>query len=176
MIDAIYCEHANESGNSCRCGGDCYCKAHTCRVEEKRREMAPIGHGGGPEDFGGSDYDTDFESGWEKTMRERREMDAFTAAWERDTRQYKAAHIDNQPVPSTNMLVDSAQPNPIINDNPPIHIMVVKDFEDRAEFGKSKYGTYLQADNGRDTLKDAYQEALDLCQYLRSMIYKRDGR
>jgi len=29
--------------------------------------------------------------------------------------------------------------------------------------------------NGRDALRDAYEEALDLCQYLRQALYERDG-
>ena len=36
--------------------------------------------------------------------------------------------------------------------------------------------TSLQAFNGRDALRDAYEEALDLCQYLRQALYERDGR
>lgn len=53
--------------------------------------------------------------------------------------------------------------------------LVVKDFEDRAEAGERKYGTKLRAFNGRDALMDAYQEATDLCMYLRQAIYERDG-
>lgn len=36
-----------------------------------------------------------------------------------------------------------------------------------------KYGTPLQANNGRNPLIDAYQEALDLCVYLRQEIEER---
>lgn len=54
--------------------------------------------------------------------------------------------------------------------------LVTQDQRDRAEVGKKKYGTYLRAYNGRDALMDAYQEALDLCMYLRQAIYERDGR
>jgi hypothetical protein len=46
----------------------------------------------------------------------------------------------------------------------------------RNEFGEFKYGTPLQAHNGRDALKDAYEEALDLCVYLRQALYERDGK
>jgi hypothetical protein len=41
------------------------------------------------------------------------------------------------------------------------------DLGDRAEFGFRKYGTYLQANNGRNAVMDAYQEALDLVVYLK---------
>ena len=65
----------------------------------------------------------------------------------------------------------SSQPVlPETNDGTPIVDLVRKDLEDRAEAGKAKYGTYLQAHNGRKALVDAYQEALDLCMYLRQAI------
>ena len=43
------------------------------------------------------------------------------------------------------------------------------------EFGARKYGVRHQANNGRDQLRDAYEEALDLVCYLRAAIYERDG-
>lgn len=36
-----------------------------------------------------------------------------------------------------------------------------------------KYGTHLQAGNGRDHLQDAYEEALDLALYLKAEIIRR---
>ena len=66
------------------------------------------------------------------------------------------------------------EPNPTGNGVAIIEL-VRKDFDDRAETGRAKYGTYLRADNGRDALMDAYQEAVDLCMYLRQAIYERDG-
>ena len=48
--------------------------------------------------------------------------------------------------------------------------LVQADIEARCELGKQKYGERLQPFNGRDALLDAYQEALDLCQYLRQAI------
>ncbi len=50
-----------------------------------------------------------------------------------------------------------------------IHALVV-DMRERNRIGTEKYGTPLQADNGRDALVDAYQEALDLCAYLRQCV------
>jgi hypothetical protein len=44
----------------------------------------------------------------------------------------------------------------------------------RDQAGKNKYGTRLQPENGRDSLRDAYEEALDLAAYLRTAIYERD--
>ena len=51
--------------------------------------------------------------------------------------------------------------------------LVIVDLVSRAEAGRVKYGTYLQSNNGRDALMDAYQEALDLCMYLRQAIEER---
>lgn len=51
--------------------------------------------------------------------------------------------------------------------------LVVDDMRERDEIGASKYGVRHQHDNGRDHLVDAYQEALDLCCYLRAEIERR---
>ncbi len=51
--------------------------------------------------------------------------------------------------------------------------LVLQDIQSRADNGKEKYGTYLQANNGRDALWDAYQEAIDLVMYLRQEIEER---
>lgn len=55
-------------------------------------------------------------------------------------------------------------------------MLVKQDMLKRNAFGIEKYGTPLQGFNGRDALKDAYEEALDLCVYLRTAIYERDGK
>ena len=52
---------------------------------------------------------------------------------------------------------------------------VMKDLIDRAEIGKEKYGTYLKTDNGRSALMDAYQEALDLCMYLKQTLMEESA-
>ncbi len=52
--------------------------------------------------------------------------------------------------------------------------LVMADMKARREFGIAKYGTPLQANNGRDALKDAYEEALDLCVYLRQAMEERE--
>lgn len=47
---------------------------------------------------------------------------------------------------------------------------VIADLRKRSEMGKEKYGTVLETGNGRDALVDAYQEALDLCCYLKQKL------
>lgn len=48
--------------------------------------------------------------------------------------------------------------------------LVLDDIQARIDLGYERYGTKLQAHNGRDALMDAYQEAIDLVMYLRQMI------
>lgn len=62
------------------------------------------------------------------------------------------------------------------NAHPAVWPLVLHDMIDRDQSGREKYGVPLKAHNGRDTLLDAYQEALDLAVYLRTAIYERDGK
>lgn len=67
------------------------------------------------------------------------------------------------------------QPLPVPNGSTDIQTMVIADIEARREVGIERYGTALQAGNGRDALRDAYEEALDLACYLRQAIAERDS-
>lgn len=69
----------------------------------------------------------------------------------------------------------SLQPAPAKNDLPGVWGMVMKDMVDRDQLGRQRYGTKLQPHNGRDALRDAYEEALDMVVYLRQAIYERDN-
>lgn len=66
------------------------------------------------------------------------------------------------------------QPLPVANDRPSIQSLVRADIDAREQVGISRYGTPLQPFNGRDVLRDAYEEALDLACYLRQLIYEKD--
>lgn len=72
--------------------------------------------------------------------------------------------------------MNTKQPKPIINNSPCVWDLVLEDMKLRDVMGEHKHGTRLQPFNGRDVLKDAYQEALDLVVYLRQVLYERDGR
>lgn len=61
------------------------------------------------------------------------------------------------------------------NEEPEVWALLKNDLEERYEVGKKRYGMALQPHNGRDALRDAYEEAQDLCFYLRQAIYERDG-
>ena len=101
---------------------------------------------------------------------------------------------DASPVPRT--VAEFGQPSPIPNDKPALWPMVIEDFRSgfmrepemsiegyrnlvskivddmhaRDQFGRNKYGTPLQANNGRDSLKDSYEELLDAAVYLKQTI------
>ena len=47
---------------------------------------------------------------------------------------------------------------------------VLADMKSRDNLGRERYGTPLQAHNGRNALLDAYEEALDLTVYLRQAM------
>jgi hypothetical protein len=72
--------------------------------------------------------------------------------------------------------LDDGQPPPTPNAGVPVWDMVIDDMRRRDHVGRQRYGTPLQAGNGRDVLRDAYEEALDLCVYLRQAIAERDGK
>jgi hypothetical protein len=54
--------------------------------------------------------------------------------------------------------------------------IVVDDMHGRDALGMRKYGRPLLPYDGRDTLQDAYEEALDLAVYLRKAMLERDGK
>jgi hypothetical protein len=75
--------------------------------------------------------------------------------------------------------VDSAelhteQPMPTVNDSPSVQSMVIADLQVRLQVGISRYGTGLQPFNGRDGLRDLYEELLDAATYIRQVIAERD--
>jgi hypothetical protein len=47
---------------------------------------------------------------------------------------------------------------------------LVDDLDKREAVGIVRYGVSLQVHNGRDPIRDAYEEVLDLCQYLRQAM------
>lgn len=68
------------------------------------------------------------------------------------------------------------QPEPVANERPAVWPLVIMDMANRDQVGRARYGVPLQPHNGRDALRDAYEEALDLGAYLRQAIMERDGK
>jgi hypothetical protein len=79
-------------------------------------------------------------------------------------------HMANCPKFGRETLQQWGEPAPVHNDSPSMHDLVIKDMESRKQFGLNKYGTILQANNGRNAIKDAYEEVLDLAVYLRQAL------
>jgi hypothetical protein len=68
------------------------------------------------------------------------------------------------------------QPAPVANGHTPSWELVIADMKARDNLGRAGYGTALQPHNGRNSLVDAYQEALDLAVYLRNAIEEQKAR
>lgn len=67
------------------------------------------------------------------------------------------------------------QPLPVVNDSPFVQDALKEFIENRKKVGISRYGTALQPNNGRDSLVDALEEAVDLATYLAQIVIERDG-
>lgn len=65
------------------------------------------------------------------------------------------------------------QPMPVPNASAPVWELVIADMKERDRIGEQRYGTRLQANNGRDALVDLYQELLDAAVYTRQLIEER---
>ena len=66
-----------------------------------------------------------------------------------------------------------SQPKPTPNNSEPIVDQVIKDLQERKKVGIERYGTPLQANNGRDALQDLYEELLDAVQYIKQVMEER---
>jgi hypothetical protein len=78
--------------------------------------------------------------------------------------------------------MSNEQPPPVKNRNTPSWSLVQEDLMRMGEYavlsdtsnrdlqGYRKYGTQLQPGNGRDSIRDAYEEAMDLVVYLKNAI------
>ena len=71
-------------------------------------------------------------------------------------------------------LREGDQQLPVPNDLPHIHDLVSEDVQARKRLGQKRYGTALQPFNGRDSVRDAYEEVLDLGVYLRTLQAEQD--
>ena len=68
------------------------------------------------------------------------------------------------------------QPLPKKSIYPEVYQLLTEDLETRYRIGMQRYGKALQPFNGRDALRDAYEEAIDLAFYIRQAIYERDKK
>jgi hypothetical protein len=56
-----------------------------------------------------------------------------------------------------------------------VQAALIADVEARTALGVERYGTTLEPFNGRDALRDAYEEAIDLALYLKQALMEREG-
>mgnify|MGYP000887023786 CR=1 FL=1 len=84
------------------------------------------------------------------------------------------AFPENRPIMANSK--EWGEPPPRKNNKPSIHDLVIKDMESRKQMGLKKYGTVLQAGNGRNALKDAYEEVLDLAMYLKQKLEEENAK
>ncbi len=75
-----------------------------------------------------------------------------------------SSHVEPEPMPTINEL-PYQWPSAIER--------IIQIAKERDEFGFKKYGTRLQPFNGRDPLKDAFQEGLDLLVYIEQELFER---
>lgn len=81
-----------------------------------------------------------------------------------------------QKLEATKIQREGDQELPKPNNRPAIQDLVLQDMLARKMIGIQRYGTPLQPHNGRDMMQDLYEELLDACNYIRGMIYERDGK
>lgn len=71
-------------------------------------------------------------------------------------------------------LRDGDQPMPTANSSRDVMMLVAADVMRRREVGIARYGTTLQPFNGRNPLRDLYEELLDAAAYVRQLIEEAD--
>lgn len=57
-----------------------------------------------------------------------------------------------------------------------MHDLLIAEVEKRKTLGLDRYGTILQANNGRDALQDLLDELIDGCVYLMQLIAERNAK
>lgn len=78
------------------------------------------------------------------------------------------------PEPGGKVADRGGQPAPThIPGGPSMHDLLVREIEKRKALGLSRYGTILQAGNGRNALQDLLDELIDGCVYLMQEIEER---
>lgn len=82
-----------------------------------------------------------------------------------------SVHNENEPI--WDLVIKDIYPSKIMSWE--LSTALVADMRERDETGRKRYGTPLQAHNGRDAVIDAYQEALDLVAYLKQATVERPG-
>lgn len=80
------------------------------------------------------------------------------------------AVVNNTVISGPTKQREGDQPLPIVTDGVAIQDLVIADIEKRKAVGIERYGTILQAGNGRDAILDLYEELLDACMYCKQIL------
>jgi hypothetical protein len=75
-----------------------------------------------------------------------------------------------------NFCATLTQPPPAPSAAPAVWDLVQADMTQRDRVGQQRYGVRLQGHNGRDALRDLYEELLDAVAYTRQLIWERDNK
>jgi hypothetical protein len=82
--------------------------------------------------------------------------------------------LENVNIPERANREGDSQGLPTVNDGKFIQDLVIEDINERIQVGIKRYGTGLQAFNGRKSLLDAYEETMDLLMYLKQRLVEED--
>lgn len=96
--------------------------------------------------------------------------------WHESQREAKDTGRDKSaPKVATDLTPDLANKQEVkMQKNKPVVAQVMIDLTERMEMGIKTYGEALRANNGRDALQDAYEEALDLACYLKQAMIEKE--
>lgn len=65
---------------------------------------------------------------------------------------------------------------PVVESSHSVWQEVIRDMQERELVGLRKYGRYLTPESKEMGLREAYEEALDLCVYLRKALIEMEGK
>ena len=68
------------------------------------------------------------------------------------------------------------QPLPAVNELPYVQDALTDYIDRRKKVGIERYGTALKPHNGRDALRDLFEELVDASLYCAQMLLERDGK
>jgi hypothetical protein len=81
--------------------------------------------------------------------------------------------VGEQPARETLRLREGDQPLPVPNNYASAHDLAIEMLVERKKLGQDRYGSLLQSMNGRNNLRDAIEEAMDLLVYLVNEDHER---
>lgn len=103
-------------------------------------------------------------------LHPKNQWEVYVTPWDEDT---GAVAAPAGPQPESTTSASAQQPMPI-DGKESVTDWLVEQLREHTRRGIETYGKPLQTFNGRDALWDAFEEALDLCQYLAQALMERN--